>query len=299
MNWIFLVLTSHFSWAIENVYTKMMVESKVKNPYVFLVLIMVFSVATLPFVPHQYISSLNWQTAGWVLLASVLYTFGSFPYIKAMSLEEVTRINILWNTIPIFNLILAWLFIGEKISTQEFVAMVFLISGAVIASLKINGSAGQAFKFSKAFWLMILACIFYAAYAVVVRFLSRDLPFYSIFFWVTLLNAILVLVCLVYRDVRNGLVETVRGQSKSFFYIFLGVVAISNLGTLFNQWALSLKAGSLVYSFEGFQVLFVFILSFLASKLFPGFITESLDKKNLFVKFLAFLVVMVGLYLLM
>lgn len=276
-----------------------MIESKVKNPYVFLVLIMVLSIVTLPFVPYQYIFSLNWSTFGWLLLASILYTFGSFPYIKAMKLEEVTRINILWNTIPIFNLILAWLFINEKISTQEFFAMIFLISGAIIASLKINGSAGRFFRFSKAFWLMILACIFYAAYAVIVRFLSRDLNFYSIFFWVTLFNAILVLVCLFYRDVRNDLLDTVHKESRSFFYIFLVVVAISNLGTLLNQWALSLKAGSLVYSFEGFQVLFVFILSFLVSKLFPGFITESLDKKNLFVKFLAFLVVMIGLYLLM
>lgn len=295
MSWIFLVLASHFSWAVENVYTKIVLGSKVKNPYVFLILIMLLSLVTLPFVSIQYIFVPTISSIGWLLLASVLYTFGSLPYIKAMEIEEVTRINILWNTIPIFNLIIAWFLIGDKISIQEFVAMFFLIGGAVLASLKNEQSS---FKLSKAFWLMILACIFYAAYAVVIRFLSRELAFYSIFFWVTLFNALMILVCLFYRSVRQDLLVTLELSSKKSFLVFLGIVIISNIGTLFNQWALSLKSGALVYSFEGFQVLFVFFLALLAAKIFPGFIAESLDKKNLIIKFLSFLIIMVGLVLL-
>lgn len=289
------MLASHFSWAIENVYTKVVIGSKVKNPYVFLILIMVLSVVALPFVPYRYIFIPTIPVMGWLLLASALYTLGTLPYIKAMKIEEVTRLNILWNTIPIFTLILGWLLIGDKISGRELVAMLFLISGAVVASLKNEASS---FKLSKAFWLMIVACILYSAYAVVIRFLTKELSFYSIFFWVTLLNALMVLVCLGYREVRNDLVKDVKNGSVKFFLIFLAVVAITNVGTLFNQWALSLKPGSLVYSFEGFQVLFVFLLSLVAAKIFPGFIAESLDKKNLIIKLTAFLIVMVGLILL-
>lgn len=295
MSWIFLVLASHFSWAIENVYTKIVIGSRVKNPYVFLILIMVLSVVMIPFVPQHYIFVPTIGFIGWLLLASVLYTLGSLPYIKAMEIEEVTRLNILWNTIPIFNLIIAWLLIGDKISNYEFIAMIFLISGAVLASVKNEKST---FRLSKAFWLMILSCIFYAAYAVVIRFLSRELSFYSIFFWVTLFNALIVLVCLFKNGVSKDLVVTMRSGSKKFFLVFLAVVMVSNVGTLFNQWALSLKPGALIYSFEGFQVLFVFFLALLAAKIFPGFIAESLDKKNLIIKFLAFLLIIIGLTLL-
>lgn len=296
MSWIFLVLASHFSWAIENVYTKIVIGSKVKNPYVFLILIMVLSVTALPFVPYHYIFFPTVSVMGWLLLASALYTLGTLPYIKAMKIEEVTRLNILWNTIPIFTLILGWLLIGDKISGRELMAMLFLISGAVIASLKNEASS---FKLSKAFWPMIVACILYSAYAVVVRFLTKELSFYSIFFWTTLFNALMVLVCLGYREVRNDLIKDVKNSSIKFFLIFLIVVVISNIGTFLNQWALSIKSGSLVYSFEGFQVLFVFFLSLVAAKIFPGFIAESLDKKDLIIKFVAFLIVMVGLILLM
>ena len=296
MSWIFLALTSNFSWAIENIYTKIVIGSRIKNPYVFLILIMVFSVVVLPFVPTYYILLPTARLFGWLLLASTVYTFGTLPYLKAMEIEEVTRINILWNTIPIFNLIIAWFWIGEKISTHEGFAMIFLISGAILASLK---SGKQSFKLSKAFWLMMVACILYAGYAVIVRFLSKELPFYSIFFWTTLFNAMLVLICLFYRQVRRDLIVTVRSNSKKFFLLFLVMVVISTLGTLLNQWALSLKSGALVYSFEGFQVLFVFCLALLAAKIFPGFIAESLDKKNLMIKLLAFLVIITGLILLM
>lgn len=296
MSWVFLVLASHFSWAIENVYTKIVIGSKVKNPYVFLILLMVLSLLVLPFVPRDYIFIPEAMYLLWLFLASAIYTFGTIPYIKAMKIEEVTRLNILWNTLPIFNLVLAWIFIGDKISSVEFVAMFFLIGGAVTASLK---GEGNYLKLSKAFWLMILACIMYAAYAVVVRFLSKGLSFYSIFFWITLFNAVMSLACVFLRGVRKDLATTIKFNSKSFFLVFLVVVGINNIGTLFNQQALSLKPGSLVYSFEGFQVLFVFLLSILAAKVFPEVEKESLDKRNLIIKVIAFIMVMVGLTLLL
>ncbi len=296
MSWIFLALASNFSWAIENVYTKVVIGSKVKNPYVFLILIMVLSVVVLPFVPARFIAVPHISLLFWLFCASAVYTFGTFPYLKAMEVEEVTRINILWNTLPIFNLIISWFLIGDRISGHEFVAMVFLISGAVVASLK---SEKTAFKLSKAFWLMMVACVLYSFYAVMVRFLSHSLPFYTIFFWTTLFNALLALVCLGYRQVREELVGTIKSNSIKFFLTFLIVVIISTLGTFLSQWALSLKSGALVYSFEGFQVLFVFGMALLCSKIFPGFIAESLDKKNLIIKLIAFCIIIIGLILLM
>lgn len=296
MSWIFLALASNFSWAIENIYTKVVIGSKVKNPYVFLILLMVLSVVVLPFVPMRYILLPNINLLGWMFCASAIYTFGTFPYLKAMEVEEVTRINILWNTLPIFNLIIGWFLVGDKISGQEFLAMIVLISGAVLACIKVEKTA---FKLSRAFWLMMAACILYSFYAVMIRFLSRYLPFYSIFFWTTFFNAILVLICLLYRGVRRDLVYTIKSNSKKFFLLFLVVVVISTLGTLFNQWALSLKSGALVYSFEGFQVLFVFGMALVVSKIVPGFIAESLDKKNLIIKITAFFVIIIGLILLM
>lgn len=295
MSWIFLVLVSHVAWAIENVYTKMVIGSKIKNPYVFLILISVLSVVVLPFIDFKYIVLPSGNTVWWLLLASFFYTLSSIPYVKAMEIEEVTRINILWNATPIFSLVLAWAIIGDKISGIEFVAMVFLLTGAVVASLKKSKSS---FKISPAFWLMSLSCGFLTAYALVVRFLSSSIAFPTIFFWVILFDAIAILVSFIFKKIRKDFVQTIQSNSLWFFVLFLGVVVVGNIGLLFNQWALSLKQGALVFSFEGFQTLFVFCLAIILAKFFPDLIAESTDKKNLLIKFLAFLFIMVGVALL-
>ncbi len=295
MSWILLVLASHFAWAIENVYTKIVIGSKIKNPYVFLILISILSIFVLPFVDAKYIILPSSGTMWWLLLASLFYTLAGIPYIKAMEIEEVTRINILWNTIPIFSLILGWVIIGDKLSVIEFIAMIFLLTGAIVASIKKNN---LSFKVSPAFWLMLLSCGLYAAYALVVRYLSKTTAFPTIFFWVIVFDAIAINVSFFFKKIRQDFWQTLRSNSISFFILFFGIVVIGNIGLVLNQWALSLKPGALVYAFEGFQVLFVFCLAIITAKIFPNLIEESVDKKDLLIKFLAFLIIMVGIILL-
>ncbi len=295
MNWILLVLIVHFFWAIENVYTKIVIGSKIKNPYIFLILLTILSILVLPFIGSQYIVLPPGNTVWWLVLASLFYTFSGFPYIKAMEFEEVTRINILWNAIPVFSLILGWMIIGDKISGTELAAMVFLLVGSIVASLKKNSSS---FKISMAFWLMMLSCVLYAAYGLVVRYLSASVAFPTIFFWVILFDAIAISSSFVSKKIRQDFVQTFRSNSIGFFLLFLVIVVIGNIGLLLNQWALSLKPGALVYSLEGFQVLFVFCLAIVVAKISPSFIAESTDKKNLLVKFLAFLIIMIGMVML-
>jgi len=295
MFWILLVLAAHFAWAVENVYTKIVIGSKIKNPYIFLILLSVLSVLLLPFIDIKYISLPSDNTIWWLLLASLFYTISGIPYIKAMEIEEVTRINILWNSIPVFSLILGWTIIGDKISIIEFVAMVFLLVGAVVASLKKNNSI---FKVSAAFWLMLLSCVLYATYALIIRYLSQSISFQTTFFWIILFDFILILTTFFFKKIRKDFIQTVRSNNFSFFILFFLVVIIGNVGLALNQWALSLKPGALVYAFEGFQVLFVFCLAIIVSKISPNLIEESTDRKDLFVKLLAFLIVMVGMILL-
>jgi hypothetical protein len=145
---------------------------------------------------------------------------------------------------------------------------------------------------------MILSCGLYSVYALVVRYLSATVAFPTIFFWTILFDAVTVTAVFIFKKIRQDFVQTIRSNSPSFFLLFFVVVAVGNIGTLFTQWALSLKPAALVYSLEGFQVLIVFCLAILATKFFPKLIAESTDKKNLMIKFLAFIIIMIGVFLL-
>ena len=258
MFWIFLVLVAHFTWALENVYTKNVIGSKIKNPYIFLILITILSVLILPFIDYKYVILPADNTIWWLLLAGLFYNLAGFPYVKAMELEEVTRINILWNIIPIFSLILGWILIGDKITVIEFIAMIFLLTGAIIASLKKTNST---FKLSRAFWLMLLASLFYALYAIVIRHLSSSTPFQTIFFWTVLFDAIIISTIFIFKSIRKDFVQTIQSNTIVFFVLFFVVVIVSNIGTLLVQWSLTIKPAALVFSLEGFQSLFVFCLA--------------------------------------
>lgn len=295
MFWILLVLASHVCWSVENVYTKIVVGSKFKNPYIFWVFLTLLSVMVLPFVDSKYVFLPPMGTVWWLLLASICYTLSGIPYVRAMQIEEVTRINILWNAIPVFSLGLSWAIIGDKLSGMELLAMFFLLLGAVLASIKKGKSI---FKLSAAFWLMLLSCALYACYALIVRYLSKSFQFPSIFFWVVVFDAISISFAFLFKKIRYDFVQTVRLSSKSFLFLFLVVVGIGNLGVFLNQWALSLKPSALVYSFEGFQLLLVFGMAIVISKFSPNLLEEAVDKNNLILKLLALTVIMIGVILL-
>lgn len=295
MFWILLVLASHVCWSVENVYTKIVIGSKIKNPYIFLILLTLLSVVVLPFINSKYIFLPSFGSFWWLLLAGLFYTSAGIPYVKAMEIEEVTRVNIFWNAIPVFSLWLSWAIIGDKLSGMELVAMFFLLMGAVLASIKKGSSI---FRLSAAFWLMMLSCSLYAGYALVVRYISKTIEFPSVFFWVIVFDAILINFAFLFKNIRYDFVETIRVNSKSFLIFFLLIVILGNLGLFLNQWALSLKPGALVYSFEGFQLLLVFCMAVLIAKFSPNLLEEAVDKNNLTLKILSLIMIMVGIVIL-
>lgn len=293
--WLLPVIGTHLAWALENVATKVIIGSKVRNPYVFLIIFSVIEIILLPFVPAQYIVKINLSSIGLILLASCFYTMGSLPYVKAVEIEEVTRINILWNLIPVFTLILGYFIVGDKISLKEFAAMVVLITGAIVASLKTKNNN---FKLSKAIYLMVLATFAYSVYAVLIRFLSTSLSFATIFFYTMLGNIFWALTLLFSRKLRQACADQIMAFDRRMWLVFVVLVFLGGLGTLLNQYALTIKTTAIVYSLEGLQVLFVFIISAAVTKFYPKSLDESFDRKSIFIKFVAFFIIVFGIFLL-
>lgn len=295
MNWLILGIGSHWFWAVENVATKLMLGNKIKNPYIFLILLTVASVIILPFFLISNLTAPSASALAWLVLASAFYVMGGLPYTKALQLEEVTRINILWSAIPIFSLAIGWFALSDHLSTVEFVGMSVLILGAIAAAL----TKGEVkIKLSRAFWLMMLSCFCFAAYGVIVRYVSRQISFITIFFWTTLFNALIALSFIMIKKFRTELRSALAVSNKFFWLAILFIALGADAGIFLNQWALSLKPGALVYALEGFQILFVFVLAALIQLKRPTWLQESFDKINLMFKFFGFVLVMLGVYIL-
>lgn len=288
-----MAISSHLFWGLTNVFEKIIIDKKIKNPLVYIAYAFLFSwlgVFLIPFVDFQIYSFVMMTL---IAIASLSFFVGSIFYIKALKLEEVSRINLLWNLIPIFTFTGAWIFIGEKLFINQILAFIFLVLGGFVGSL--HAKSFSKFKFSKAFVVMLVACVFFAIYGLITRYLTlQGCDFFVISIWGPCFLTLWAVIWLLNKNFRKEFLKEKKLLfSKNFFLFVLFLAFLSKFGMILNTWAISLGPISLVNAMEGFQALFVFIIATLLTLFLPKIMKEELDKKNLFLKFAA-LVLMIG-----
>lgn len=293
MTWIIIAISAHFFWALVNIGDKHIVANKVKNPYVYMGWLAFLGVLTAVLIPFVDFVIPTGIILFWVILGSALHLYAALPYFKALQIEEVTRINIWWQMIPIFSFVIAWFGLDEKFNLNLIIAFIILVIGGIVASLHFR--KGEV-KFSKAFWLMVISCAGYAVYAVIFRYTTQFIPFISAFIWMSVLMGVFALTLLISKNFRSAFKdETKKLTDKKLLSTVLGVSVFDNLGALFNIWALSLGPVALVFAMEGWQILFVFALALGISAYKPHILKEELDKKNLILKFTALVLMIIGI----
>ncbi len=291
MIWIPLALASYFFWALVNIGDKYVVSNRIKNPYVYmmwLALLGIVSIVLIPFIDF-FIPPLSIML--WLLAATSLYFYGGLPYIRAVQLEDISRVNIWWNLIPLFSLVLAWQFLGEQLAGQQIIAFVLLVAGAVIASIHLKT---RQLVFSKALWYMVAATLAFAGYAVILRLIAQVIPFIVAFVWTSILAFFPALTLLFFSKLRKDFFKEFKSLTAQTAAPVLGVAIFDNAGLFFNIWALSLGPVALVYALEGFQTVFVFMLAILISVFNPKILREETDVANVLLKLTALVLMIIG-----
>lgn len=294
MAWILIALASYFFWGLVNLGDKFLISKKIQNPYSYLVILVwagVLGLLIIPFIDF-FVPEFKWLL--WIAIASALYFFGSIFYYRAVKIEDISRVNIWWNLIPVFTLIIAQLTINEQLTNNQFIAFIFLVMGAIIASIHFRQTR---ISFSRALPLMIVSTISYAGYAVMIRHISSEIPFLVIYVWNLITVIVLSSVLFLRLKFRKDFKTDIKNINKKVAGTIIGVAILDELGVLFNMWALSLGPAALIFALEGAQTLFVFLMVVLISLFSPHIIKEELDRRNIFLKILALVIIIVGVVL--
>lgn len=292
MFWILPAITANFLWAFANVMDKYLVENESSNPYVYIIAIRIFGLAVLLLIPFLSVAIPTGSEMLWLILAGFLFFAGGFPYIRAMELEEVTRINIWWGFVPAFTFLIEAFLLSRDFSPSEVLGFMILMLGTVVASLHIGK---RVIVYSKAVLLMILSAFIYSLYGIVGAHAVSLVGFETTFIWSTGWMIFFSFLTLLYLPFGRKVVKrlsTIRGK---LFIIFLISSLAGYIGVLFNQWALSYKQAALVFALDGWQPVFVFGMVWLSSFFVPGKMKEDFGKKNIAVKFGAMVLMIVGL----
>ncbi len=296
MTWIFLVIGFHFLWALGNTGDKYILEKRIDKPLVYAWLIEALGLLGLLILPFVNFSFPDLYIILIIAFGALIWFVGDIAYLRALELEEVSRVNILWGLVPLFGLLLSWLFIGEVLSTRQFLAFFVLLFGTIIASIHVHQ---ERIHFSKGFWYMVVACLSYAGYAVVTRSVTLSTDQWIVY----VLNLVFIflwsLTLFTKRSYRKDVKEFFRkNRDLSIFKILIVISLFNTIAYGLNVFALSKAPAALVVSFSGLQAAFVFGLALLISKYKPSIFVEKFDAKNAFLKLIALIFVVLGIYIL-
>ena len=82
--------------------------------------------------------SMNFTTEAllWVLYLGVVVTIGGYGMFNlALSRIEASRASVFVNLIPVFTVLLAYLFLGEVLKPTEIIASIVILCGVAISQM--------------------------------------------------------------------------------------------------------------------------------------------------------------------
>ncbi len=293
MPWILFAIIANVLFAVSNLFDKFLIEKRIRDPLALTVfggwIDLLFALAIV--LMHGLSIIGPWQAAV-LLLSGVFVELALLPYFKALSLEDASRISPLFQSMPVFVLLLSYLFLRETLTFRQVLGFVLILSGSFIVSMQKTGAG--IFRIRKAFWWVLLASMLWALPAVMFKFVVVKQNFWDGLAWEFFGVAIgATILFFLYRT-------RVIAQVKD---IHTGTWAILNInelvyivGRVSNFYAITLGLVSLVAVLGGTIPLFVFLFGLALSVWFPEIIKEDITRASLVTKIAAILFVASGLW---
>lgn len=157
MTWQILVIISIISISIANLYQRIAMKEESSDPFAGAVIFQVI-LAILTGIFAILVKGINIPPShliGSFLVSAVLYGLGTLSYFKAIKTIEASESTILASIGSIVTLITAYMFLGERLNSQQLVGVIFVILSVFVISLK------REIKFNRGTMFSILGTTFY------------------------------------------------------------------------------------------------------------------------------------------
>lgn len=295
--WFFLSLLAPLCWGLANILDATLRRHFIRNDFV---LTWVYAFFRWPvFVALFLVYGFEFPNpeAGWgMLFAGSLWTLMFVPYFQALKREEPTRIALFLQTLSLFNFLLAFLILEETLTGQQAVAFLLILLGGVLAAVKhFKG----LWRFSSGFFLMLLACFFWALSDVLFKKYSGDFSNFGTAFGLFLMGSSLTSLVLPFSPrVRRGILTEMPRMKGSGWLLLSVALALGITGSFAFAYALLLGKVALTSIFTESQPLFVFFFTIVLSRFFKWVDPEDLSTHAVIFKVLSLVFIGLGLVLL-
>lgn len=296
MRWIVPALLAPAVYTVVNFIDKYIVSKEVKDYRGMPIYgtIMGFIVGTIFWIITGF-PLLPLKDALIVFATGTLTIWGAALYFKAISLEDASKLILLFQSTPIFTLILAFLLLGEKISLLQFGGFILILTAIFAVSME---KGKTEIRVSETFWLIVLVNIMWALGGVLIKFAIGVNSFTKILSYESwglgIGGALLYLIFPGTRNAFNESIRTVRKKALAIMFLNELIFVIAKSITFF---AYSIGTASLVSVVGSTQVFFGIVYGYLLTVFAPKIIKEDISKKELLKKIASAMVLLMGLWM--
>jgi hypothetical protein len=229
----------------------------------------------------------------YAIAAGVLQAAIYFAYLRALRVEEASRVTSLIFIYPLFVFAGSALFLGDLLTPGDYLGGTLL----VVSALLVSSRPGEYnVVFSPALKPLFFFWIFAALFAIVVKYISTFMNEWHIFIWISFGTLIAVLPLALDRATRNEVLGFFEMGRPIAGPILLQEI-FDFLGRLFSIIAYSAGPVALVAAVGALQPSITLAYILVLGLYLPGLLKEELDQKTLALKFLAGILVVAGIYL--
>lgn len=294
---VFALMAATF-YAIANILDKLIMTDHVKRPMVKAF----YGGILAPFValPAFYLGGMTVPTPK-ILALSILAGLSFFMTVilimRAMQLEEVSRLALLKQLTPIFVVGLSFVILDEVLSFNQYMGVGVLIFAGLISSLDHPKQGIPSLKFNKPFFLVIVSNMFAAFSFVLLKYLLSFQNFWTILYWeqfgLFLAAPIVLIAGSKYREEAKDILFS---KPKTLGLLIMTTTALMS-ATLSLTAGFSKASASIVASINTINPLFTLIFVIVLQRFGFEQFEEHLSRTEILVKTMATLLFVAGIYL--
>jgi bacterial/archaeal transporter family protein len=182
-----------------------------------------------------FTTSLNVPILVIVLLptASILYSAGYLFFFKGFEIGNVSIVAATMNLWAVFTMLIAFIFMGQRLSTIQFLGVIMIITGVALASLNWSDIKNQRFQLSSGVKETVFGAFFFGVFWNISEVISEEIGWLLTTLLVKL--GIILFLLLFSYFLKRGL-DITKVTAKTKFMVGLmgiveaGAVAIVNYG---------------------------------------------------------------------
>ena len=268
------------------------------NPTGALILISaLFSIVILPIILlfNPGVLSISIVQGIVLMVNGALLVTAIICYFYALERDEASIVAPLFQLIPVFSIFLGYFFLGEVLSTNKLIAIIFVVFGGIILSLDLNNGVKKANIMKRLIGLMIISSLCYSLNAIVFKLIATQQGFLDSLFWdmAGKLTFGIILFFFV-RSYRESFMAIINLRKTKVYAINAGNEVLAIVGEIAIVLAVLYAPVAMVQSVGGLQPLFVLLIGLLIPVLFKKIAKKSLTRNEIVQQVIGVVIITLG-----